>query len=139
MKQVNTMHDDHHPRGGIESAHPLKGPEATAGIRSAAGTPAPTRLDREHGPGTKHELPKDGWLGAHERAVNATTGQEPDAQRGTKHSAHGQDRSAAPEHEVIACRAYDIYIKSGRLPGRCDHNWNEAEHELRTLQIGSKQ
>ena len=37
-------------------------------------------------------------------------------------------------HEEIAHRAYDIYVTSGRKPGHCIQNWQQAESELRTAQ-----
>ena len=38
---------------------------------------------------------------------------------------------AATTHGDIAQRAYDIYIQSGSLPGRCQKNWLQAEKDLR--------
>jgi hypothetical protein len=35
-----------------------------------------------------------------------------------------------PSHEDIARRAFDIYVKKGRLQGQCRQNWWEAEQEL---------
>lgn len=37
----------------------------------------------------------------------------------------------APSHDEIAQRAYDIYIKNGCQPDRCQLNWAQAERELR--------
>ena len=34
-------------------------------------------------------------------------------------------------HEQIAKRAYEIYLRSGSLPGRDEENWIAAETELR--------
>lgn len=34
-------------------------------------------------------------------------------------------------HEQIAKRAYDIYLRSGSLPGRDEENWLAAEIELK--------
>ncbi len=39
---------------------------------------------------------------------------------------------AMPTHDQIAIRAYDIYVKTGREPGRCKRNWHQAETELRS-------
>lgn len=39
----------------------------------------------------------------------------------------------APSHGDIARRAYDIYLTSGCLQGRCQQNWQQAERELRRL------
>jgi len=47
--------------------------------------------------------------------------------------AAGQSGSASPQkpsHEDIARRAFDIYVKKGRLQGQCRQNWREAEQEL---------
>lgn len=33
-------------------------------------------------------------------------------------------------HEEIAKRAYEIYLESGCLPGRCQQNWQKAEKDL---------
>ena len=35
-----------------------------------------------------------------------------------------------PTHEVIARRAYDIYLKTGRKQGQCKQNWQQAEQAL---------
>jgi len=35
-----------------------------------------------------------------------------------------------PTHHEIACRAYDIYIKTGRVQGQCKQNWSLAEKSL---------
>jgi hypothetical protein len=40
---------------------------------------------------------------------------------------------AVPTHDDIAMRAYDIYVKSGRKDGHCKQNWQQAEHDLRTV------
>jgi len=37
-----------------------------------------------------------------------------------------------PTHDVIAHRAYDIYIRSGSKQGHCKQNWQQAEVELQT-------
>jgi len=37
---------------------------------------------------------------------------------------------AAPTHDDIAKRAYDIYLKTGRKQGQCKQNWQQAEHSL---------
>jgi len=34
-------------------------------------------------------------------------------------------------HELIRRRAEDIYIRSGRIPGRDIENWTQAEEEIR--------
>lgn len=39
---------------------------------------------------------------------------------------------AAPTHDQIARRAYEIYVRNGRIDGRCQRNWEQAERELRT-------
>ena len=39
--------------------------------------------------------------------------------------------AAAPSHEAIARRAYEIWERKGRLDGQCQQNWQEAEAELR--------
>jgi hypothetical protein len=38
---------------------------------------------------------------------------------------------AADIHEAIRRRAEEIYIQSGRIPGRDVQNWTQAEHEIR--------
>ncbi len=35
-----------------------------------------------------------------------------------------------PSHDDISRRAYEIYIRSGFIQGRCQHNWHQAECEL---------
>lgn len=35
-----------------------------------------------------------------------------------------------PTHEVIARRAYDIYLQTGRKQGQCKQNWQQAEQSL---------
>jgi hypothetical protein len=37
---------------------------------------------------------------------------------------------AADLHEAIRCRAEEIYIQSGRIPGHDVENWTQAEHEI---------
>jgi hypothetical protein len=37
---------------------------------------------------------------------------------------------AAPTHEQISKRAYEIYLKSGCQEGHCRANWEQAEQEL---------
>jgi hypothetical protein len=37
-----------------------------------------------------------------------------------------------PTHEQIACRAYEIWLQSGCVPGRDSENWAQAERELST-------
>ena len=37
---------------------------------------------------------------------------------------------AADLHEAIRRRAEEIYIQSGRIPGRDAQNWSQAEHEI---------
>ena len=39
-------------------------------------------------------------------------------------------RAHLPTHAEIANRAYDIYLQSGRIVGRDDQNWEQAEQEL---------
>ena len=34
-------------------------------------------------------------------------------------------------HEAIRQRAEEIYVQSGRIPGRDVQNWTQAEHEIR--------
>ena len=34
-------------------------------------------------------------------------------------------------HEAIRCRAEEIYIRNGRIPGRDLENWAQAEQEIR--------
>ena len=42
----------------------------------------------------------------------------------------GSASPKVPSHEDIARRAFDIYVKKGRLQGQCQQNWREAEQEL---------
>lgn len=35
-----------------------------------------------------------------------------------------------PTHDDIAQRAYDLYLQSGCVHGRCDENWRRAQHDL---------
>ena len=45
--------------------------------------------------------------------------------------------SAKPDHDAIAHRAYDIYVKTGSKQGHCKENWRKAETELETAgQVG---
>ena len=37
-----------------------------------------------------------------------------------------------PTHEQIAMRAYDIYVQTGCLKGRCQDNWNQAVRDLQS-------
>lgn len=37
-----------------------------------------------------------------------------------------------PTHDDIAKRAYDFYVRKGRVPGQCQQNWHQAEYDLRT-------
>jgi hypothetical protein len=39
---------------------------------------------------------------------------------------------AAPSHDAIAHRAFDIYVQHGRKQGQCKQNWHQAETELQT-------
>lgn len=50
---------------------------------------------------------------------------QPDA---SKPSCCGEAKCAS--HEDIAKRAYDIYLKTGRVQGQCKQNWEQAEHSL---------
>jgi hypothetical protein len=38
-----------------------------------------------------------------------------------------------PAHDVIARRAYYIYVQSGCKQGQCTHNWHQAETELQSV------
>ncbi|HYD00925.1 MAG TPA: DUF2934 domain-containing protein [Phycisphaerales bacterium] len=40
------------------------------------------------------------------------------------------DNAATVSHESTAARAYELYIRSGLMPGRCDRNWLIAERQL---------
>jgi hypothetical protein len=42
----------------------------------------------------------------------------------------GHDVFAAPTHDEIAGRAYEIYVENGRQEGQCEQNWHQAEYEL---------
>lgn len=42
----------------------------------------------------------------------------------------GPSLTAAPTHQEIAKRAYDIYVQKGRRLGDCEQNWKQAEQEL---------
>jgi len=44
-----------------------------------------------------------------------------------------------PTHDEIAKRAYAIFEKSGRVPGRDLQNWLEAETHLRTAERAPQQ
>jgi len=49
------------------------------------------------------------------------------------HATHaGCCGAAKANHDAIAKRAYDIYLKSGSKPGRCQQNWQQAERDLQT-------
>lgn len=39
--------------------------------------------------------------------------------------------TAKVSHDDIARRAYEIYLETGSVQGRCDSNWQQAEAELR--------
>lgn len=40
--------------------------------------------------------------------------------------------STPATHGDIAQRAYDIYVESGYLEGRCEQNWQQAAKDLQT-------
>jgi len=40
------------------------------------------------------------------------------------------DQQPKPTHEEIACRAFELFEKSGRLPGHDVENWLNAEKQL---------
>jgi hypothetical protein len=40
--------------------------------------------------------------------------------------------------EEIAKRAYEIYVESGCVDGRCTENWHQAERELRKLTLAKQ-
>lgn len=42
----------------------------------------------------------------------------------------GRGIVAMPAHDVIARRAYYIYLQSGCKQGQCAVNWDQAESEL---------
>ena len=37
---------------------------------------------------------------------------------------------AAPTHDAIARRAYDLYVKGGSKQGQCKQNWQQAEQSF---------
>lgn len=43
----------------------------------------------------------------------------------------GPSLTAAPTHQEIAKRAYEIYVQKGSQPGGCEQNWRQAEQELK--------
>jgi Protein of unknown function (DUF2934) len=54
-----------------------------------------------------------------------------------QHSAGSPFAGVAASHEVIARRAYDIYMKTGRIEGHCEENWLKAEKETGAGQMRS--
>jgi hypothetical protein len=50
----------------------------------------------------------------------------------------GKRSTLRPTHQQIAERAYDIFVSSGRRPGRCQLNWHQAEREM-TYQMNSNE
>jgi hypothetical protein len=38
--------------------------------------------------------------------------------------------TSLPTHDQIAQRAYEIYVRGGRVEGRGQEDWLQAEHEL---------
>ena len=46
------------------------------------------------------------------------------------HPGHGV--VAMPAHDVIARRAYYIYVESGCIQGQCKQNWHRAENDLQS-------
>lgn len=58
----------------------------------------------------------------------------PETARDPRDTAAATTRSGSvaprPPHHQIARRAYEIYVSSGCVQGRCDTNWIQAEHEL---------
>lgn len=54
-----------------------------------------------------------------------------------QHSAGSPFAGVAASHEVIARRAYDIYMKTGRIQGHCEQNWLQAEKETGASQMRS--
>ena len=57
-----------------------------------------------------------------------------DQRYATKMSASGRQSSPiqgmTPSQQDIARRAYEIYLRNGRRPGRDEQNWLDAEREL---------
>jgi DUF2934 family protein len=41
--------------------------------------------------------------------------------------------TAKPNHDAIAHRAYEIYVKDGCQKGHCEQNWLQAEKELQPV------
>jgi hypothetical protein len=44
---------------------------------------------------------------------------------------HEQTAPLRPTHNEIARRAYEIYLKNGRMQGQSELDWLQAEKELR--------
>ncbi len=58
----------------------------------------------------------------------AASASKPSPDRDAPHS--GATDHQAPSHDDIAKRAYDIYERTGRQSGQCQHNWQQAQDEL---------
>lgn len=48
-----------------------------------------------------------------------------------------QGAAGSERHEAIRRRAEEIYIRSGRVPGRDLENWSQAEEEIKQEAAGS--
>lgn len=63
--------------------------------------------------------------------------------RTTRRAKNGHAANAGPTagngaagltHEQVAARAYELWLRSGCVPGRDEQNWREAEAQLRAEQ-----
>jgi hypothetical protein len=43
---------------------------------------------------------------------------------------NGISESRAPNHDEVRCRAYEIYLERGGLPGQELEDWFQAEREI---------
>lgn len=48
-----------------------------------------------------------------------------------------QHAGGTPSHAETARRAYEIYMKSGQIPGCCEKNWRQAESEEKKMSSSS--
>jgi hypothetical protein len=68
--------------------------------------------------------------GNHSAASQVHAAERQLAHMQSAHPEAGCCKTAAPTHDAISHRAYDIYVKTGSKPGHCKQNWQQAEKEL---------
>lgn len=64
--------------------------------------------------------------------VTAASTRKPAARKATKPSTQLMEPVIVVSHDIIAAKAYEIWLKKGQPAGLDDANWSEAEKELCT-------